>query len=163
MEVRSAEASDLSTVLNWITSEHESLIWAGPKVWYPATPESAWSDMEASENNAYALVDAEAALIGFGQVLTRDSSVLHLARLIIDPELRGQGLGRYLCAALMNVGASKHRVEYFTLNVYESNKAAVRLYRSLGFEVKEKNDSGALAMIRRISLPLGSQHKSRDS
>jgi len=86
MEVRSAEASDLSTVLNWVTSEHESLIWAGPKVWYPATPESAWSD-----------------------------------------------------------------------------KAAVRLYHSLGFEVKGKNDSGALAMIRRISLPLGSQHKSRDS
>lgn len=125
-------------------------MWAGPKVRYPATPESAWSDMEASGNNAYALVDAEAALIGFGQVLPRDANVLHLARVIVDPELRGQGIGRALCVALMNIGASKHHAEFFTLNVYESNKAAVRLYQSLGFELKEKDDSGAAAMIQQL-------------
>ena len=151
MELRAAEASDLSTVLNWITSERESRMWAGPKVRYPASPESTWSDMEASGNNAYALVDAEAALVGFGQVLPREDNVLHLARLIVEPELRGQGIGRALCLALMNIGASKHPVEYFTLNVYASNKAAVRLYLSLGFEVKEKDASGAVAMIQPLT------------
>lgn len=151
MTLRIAEKSDLSTVLSWIASERESLMWAGPKVRYPAAAESAWSDMGASENNAYTLVDAEDTIVGFGQVFPRDDNLLHLARLIVDPGLRGQGIGRNLCIALMNVGTSKHCADYFTLNVYQSNKAAVRLYQSLGFNVKGRDDSGAVAMIKPLT------------
>ena len=126
-------------------------MWAGPKVRFPASPDSAWSDMGASENNAYTLVDAEDVIIGFGQILPGDDNVLHLARLIVDPKLRGQNIGRDLCIALMNMGASKHHAEYFTLNVYESNKAAIRLYHSLGFDVKSSDASGAIAMIKPLT------------
>ena len=86
--------------------------------------------MEASQENAYVLVGVTPAVIGFGQVLPRDDNFLHLARLIVDPGLRGQGIGRNLCVALMNIGAAKHHAKCFTLNVYESNVAAVKLYRS---------------------------------
>lgn len=151
MTLRAAEKSDLSTVLSWIANESEFLIWAGPKLRYPANAESAWSDMGASGNNTYTLVNAVNMIIGFGQILTRADNVLHLARLIIDPEVRGQGVGRDLCIALMNMGASKHHAEYFTLNVYESNKAAVSLYKSLGFEVKASDASGATAMIKPLT------------
>lgn len=151
MTLQAAEKSDLSKVLNWLNSEWELRMWAGPKVRYPATPESAWSDMEASQNNAYTLVDAEHVAIGFGQILPRDDNALHLARLIVDPESRGQGIGRNLCIALMKIGAEKNHVEYFTLNVYESNKAAVRLYQSLGFDVKGYSDSGAIHMIKPLT------------
>jgi ribosomal protein S18 acetylase RimI-like enzyme len=151
MTLRAAEKSDLSKVLSWVTSEWELRMWAGPNVRYPAAPESAWSDIEASENNAYTLVDAEDVIIGFGQVLPRDDNVLHLARLIVDSELRGQGIGRDLCIALMNMGASKYHAEYFTLNVYESNKAAVRLYQSLGFDVKGCDALDVVAMIKPLT------------
>ena len=100
---------------------------------------------------AYTLVDAEDVIIGFGQILPRGHKVLHLARLIVDPELRGQGIGRDLCIALMNMGASKHDTEYFTLNVYESNKAWIRIYQSLGFDVKSSDASGAVAMIKPLT------------
>ncbi|MBB3232035.1 GNAT family N-acetyltransferase [Halomonas stenophila] len=148
MELRAAEPSDLLTVLSWVSSRDECLMWGGPKIRYPATPETAWSDMEASKENTYVLVDATLAGIGFGQVLPRCGKILHLARLIVDPGLRGQGIGRDLCIALMNIGAARHHADWFTLNVYESNEAAVKLYRSLEFEVKEQDDSGAVAMIQ---------------
>ena len=151
MTLRAAEMSDLSTVLTWISSEQESCMWAGPKLRYPAAPESAWADMKATRNNAYTFVDEKDAVIGFGQILPREGNVLHLARLIVDPALRGQGIGRDLCIALMQTGASKHPAEFFTLNVYESNKAAVRLYQSLGFDVKAGVDSGAVAMIKPLT------------
>jgi len=153
MELRAAERTDLSIILPWIASEHECRLWAGPKIRFPPTPQSAWFDMGASEENAYALVDAAAALIGFGQILPRDGNVLHLARLLVNPELRGQGVGRELCLALMDIGAAKHTPEHFTLNVYESNKAAVRLYSSLGFEIKERGNPGELAMIKSLTRP----------
>lgn len=150
MILRAAKMADLSTVLSWIASEHELLIWAGPRVRHPANPESAWFDMEASVDNAFCLINDEGVLVGFGQILLRESAVLHVARLIVAPEMRGQGMGRDLCLALMNEGASRHSVEYFTLNVYASNMVAVRLYQSLGFYESTTDKSGAVAMIKLV-------------
>ncbi len=128
-------------------------MWAGPNVRYPGTPDTAWADMGASENNAYVLVDAEGEIMGFGQLLLREGGVLHLARLIVDPVMRGHGVGRALCVALMEQGASQHHVSVssFTLNVYESNTAAFRLYQALGLVEKGRGDLGALAMIKPIT------------
>ena len=148
MELRIAEKSDLLTVLGWISGEHECRMWAGPNIRYPATPDTAWQDMEASDGNAYVLVDAASRVVGFGQVLSREGNVLHLGRLIVDPGLRGKGVGRDLCVRLMDMGCASQPTEYVTLNVYESNRAAVRLYQSLGFEIKERGDSEALAMVK---------------
>jgi ribosomal protein S18 acetylase RimI-like enzyme len=103
--------------------------------------------MEASDDNAYALVSEESAVVGFGQVLPRADNVVHLCRLIVDPAFRGQGMGRYLCIALMNMGTSKYQADHFTLNVCESNTAALRLYRSLGFDATERIDSGVIGMV----------------
>ncbi|WP_077530017.1 GNAT family N-acetyltransferase [Vreelandella utahensis] len=148
MELHPAQQSDLLTVLSWVNGEHECLMWAGPNIQYPATPETAWRDMEASEGNAYVLVDPASKVVGFGQILSSGGSALHLARLIVEPRLRGQGVGRDLCAALMDIGSASQPAEYVTLNVYESNRAAVRLYQSLGFEIKDRDDSGAVAMVK---------------
>lgn len=148
MKLRAADVSDFSTVLEWVGSEEETRIWAGPQIRYPATPETAWFDMAASSENTYALVDETADMIGLGQVVPRDHHVLHLARLIVDPKLRGQRVGRCLCVALVDMAAAKFHTECFTLNVYESNTAARRLYQSMGFNETGRTESGAVAMVR---------------
>lgn len=151
MKLQAAEAIDISTVLSWIADEQSLRMWAGPAVRYPSSIESLWSDVGASEDNAYILVDVERAVIGFGQILLRENNSIHLARLIVNPALRGQGIGRNLCEALMDMGVSKHQPEYLTLNVYESNIAAVGLYKSLGFAVKTSEDSDLVAMIKPLT------------
>lgn len=125
-------------------------MWAGPVVRYPATRTSVWADIEASEQNAYALLDAEGQMVAFGQILRREGGVIHLARLVVDPASRGQGVGRALCVALMKEGALAHSLNAFTLKVYESNKPAFHLYQSLGFELNGRVDSGVVAMIKRV-------------
>lgn len=122
MKLRAAEALGLSTVLSWIDGEQSLRMWAGPKVQYPVSPQNIWSELSASADNAYAFADGEGAVIGFGQILLKVNNSLHLARLIVNPELRAQGIGRNLCVALMDIGVSKHQPEYFTFNVYESNR-----------------------------------------
>lgn len=49
--------------------------------------------MAATDDNAYALGNSEAAVVGFGQVQPRPDNVVHLCRLIIDPGLRGNRYG----------------------------------------------------------------------
>ncbi|XOZ32778.1 GNAT family N-acetyltransferase [Halomonadaceae bacterium KBTZ08] len=151
MELRAARESDLAVVLEWIEGEAACRMWAGPTIRYPATPETAWADMGASERNAYVLVGAAGNVVGFGQVLPKNDKTLHLARLIVDPAARGQGIGRALCMALMVIGAANHGAECLTLNVYESNSKAVRLYQGLGFAVEKRDVSGALAMVKPLA------------
>jgi ribosomal protein S18 acetylase RimI-like enzyme len=145
--LRPAKLDDLSTILRWIPDAQACLLWAGPKVRYPATAESVWEDIVASEENAFCLVEDDRNAIGFGQILLPESQVAHLARIIIDPAKRGNGHGRFLCLRLMGIAVNRYSVLRFTLNVYQTNNAALSLYRSLGFTERVQQEfKGVLSM-----------------
>jgi len=57
----------------------------------------------------------------------------HINNLAVLPELRGQGLGTQLLAAIVDEAAHRGASEV-TLEVRESNTAALRLYAKAGFE-----------------------------
>ena len=56
----------------------------------------------------------------------------HILNICIEPELRGEGLGRRMLERLLNL-ARKHQADTAFLEVRESNRAAQYLYQSLGF------------------------------
>lgn len=62
---------------------------------------------------------------------------LHLARLLVDPSRRGQGIIRHLIAGLVEQGRRRYsdvlRDENVSLFVFESNSGALRAYQKLGF------------------------------
>ena len=145
--LKQAKLKDLSTILRWVPDAQACLLWAGPKVRYPANAETVWEDIEASEENAFCLVEKDRNAIGFGQILLPESRVAHLARIIIDPTKRGCGHGRLLCLRLIGLAVKRYSVLRFTLNVYQTNFAALSLYRSLGFTEKVQGEfEGVLSM-----------------
>jgi ribosomal-protein-alanine N-acetyltransferase len=58
---------------------------------------------------------------------------MHIHNLAVDPARQGRGLGRTLLALSLAVGA-RRGAERALLEVRQSNWAAQRLYRSLGFQ-----------------------------
>ncbi|MEA3251245.1 MAG: GNAT family protein [Pseudomonadota bacterium] len=146
--LRPARVDDLGTVLGWLSDAHACRRWAGPNVSFPATPDGAWLEMAASPDNAFALV-ADANLVGFGQLLARDYRVVHMARLIVAPGRRGQGLGRRLCQALIATACDDFAARRLTLNVYADNHAAQALYRSLGFRELLRDDAREMILMSR--------------
>ncbi len=58
---------------------------------------------------------------------------LHIHNLAVDPGARGQGVGRWLLRTVLAL-AARRGVTTALLEVRRSNWAALRLYRSLGFE-----------------------------
>jgi ribosomal protein S18 acetylase RimI-like enzyme len=52
----------------------------------------------------------------------------------VYPEFRGHGIGRVLMAGARSE-AAKQDLSLLSLHVFEENEGAVRLYRSLGFEI----------------------------
>ena len=87
--------------------------------------------------------------MGFGQLVVLSTDVVKLARLVVAPDRRGQGMGRVLCRLLIDRGLDRYRPRFFSLRVYRGNHAAIRVYRSLGFEPSpESSDPDGILSMR---------------
>jgi ribosomal-protein-alanine N-acetyltransferase len=71
-------------------------------------------------------------VIGYG-VMSVGAGEAHILNLCMGAAYRGMGLGKRLLEYLLERGAAAGMAEAF-LEVRPSNTAAIRLYRSLGFE-----------------------------
>ena len=130
--LRPATLSDLDDVASWITGKRDCELWAGWRVSFPIDRTGLPSAIDFAGTNAFALVDGD-QLVAFGQLISKQSRRGHLARLIVNPSLRGKGHGEALVRGLLE----KARAEAFepaSLNVDESNLRAVTLYLKLGFQ-----------------------------
>ncbi|MEO8606383.1 MAG: ribosomal protein S18-alanine N-acetyltransferase [Chloroflexota bacterium] len=82
----------------------------------------------------------------------------YVASIAVDPETRGQGLGRLLMETEM-ARLFEHGAEKIGLHVREDNVAAIHLYESLGFVTQEtvahyyEGGASALYMERETSSP----------
>jgi ribosomal protein S18 acetylase RimI-like enzyme len=131
--LRLATEADVATTLAWSPTDEDLRRWSGPSTRCPATPQSLWEDITSTDATTFAWQSPTQGLVGLGQVRWREQTYGHLARIIVDPERRGRGLGRALCLALMREAVRLHPIQAFSLYVYPDNLKALTLYRSLGF------------------------------
>ncbi len=154
MEWRTAQDTDLTTLLSWVDGPKQCLLWAGGKVTFPLDTARLAREIEFSPQNAWCLCAAE-TLLGFGQILRRAPERAHLARLIVSPDQRGLGYGAALCEHLLDTARRWSDCEIATLNVYRDNRAACSLYRRMGFQpvelaISELRDPQVLLMVRAL-------------
>ncbi len=139
-QVRSFPAELAGVVSGWARTEEEVLMWCGARA-APVSPEqiSAWADEDWAEPFGPYTDDR---LVGYGELWTDDEEAeVELARLIVDPRERGQGLGRYLATELARLAQARHpRV---MLRVHPGNVAALRCYAAAGFESVDPDQAAA--------------------
>jgi ribosomal-protein-alanine N-acetyltransferase len=70
-------------------------------------------------------------IIGHG-VISIGAGESHVLNIAVTPEYQGQGIGRQLLTHLMNTARIKS-AEMMLLEVRPSNKAAIHIYESIGF------------------------------
>lgn len=128
-----ATPADAAIALSWTPEDEALRRWAGPAIRCPATAESLWADIDTADATTFAFKSGADGLVGFGQVRFREKTYGHLARIIVSPRHRGQGLGRALCVALMREAGRRHPIKAFSLYVFPDNINAIALYRSLGY------------------------------
>jgi ribosomal protein S18 acetylase RimI-like enzyme len=129
--LRSATRLELEKVASWITTARDWELWAGWRVSFPIDRGSLPVAIEFTETNAFSLIDGD-GLVAFGQLVKKNSHRGHLARLIVNPSVRGRGHGETLVRALLE-RARRESFECVSLNVDASNLPAVSLYLKLGF------------------------------
>lgn len=135
-ECRSATLSDLTDLAHWVACPQQARIWAGPGVTYPIDEERLPLQIEWQKAYSFCLSENE-NMIGFGQIVPKETGRLHLARLIVRPSHRGRGYGRTLAVSLLDEALARGP-SVVSLNVFPDNTAAVELYRGIGFVAAER-------------------------
>jgi ribosomal protein S18 acetylase RimI-like enzyme len=83
------------------------------------------------------------AVLRFRPAIWTDALECYLAELYVVPEQRGQGLGRALMEAALNV-ARKRGADRMDLGTSDADVVARRLYESLGFSNREAGPGGPI-------------------
>jgi len=149
--LRPAVAADYDAIGSWIPDALACARWAGPKLAYPFNASELPRLLEVEQGASHVLCHANAGRLGFGQYRLRQPGTVHLCRIIVAPEARGQGLGKSLCRLLIDEAGDATAAEAVTLRVYRDNPAAYAIYSSLGF-VPDETESNAEVLMMKLML-----------
>lgn len=133
--LESAVKGDIDELMRWFPDAHAVDIWGGPKFRYPFDRKTFYEDCRWREFSNYRLSAPDGSLVAYGQLGDRYDRA-HLARLIVKPAMRGQGLGRKLIEMMIDVARNEQNFSKIALFVYRDNEPARECYRSLGFEIQ---------------------------
>jgi ribosomal-protein-alanine N-acetyltransferase len=147
--LRSLHPADYEAITSWVPDASACLRWAGPRVRFPFSAAELPALLTVPNGSSYCLADVT-ALYGFGQHWVVTPGAVHLGRIILSPEMRGQGLGRVLCQQLAAKAMQNTGANTVTLRVYRDNAVAVALYASLGFTPVESESDADLLFMKSI-------------
>lgn len=126
-----ATIDDAQRVSSWVSNATEALTFAGLTLGYPFTGE-AFLQSAGDRWNTYVLRDNQTA-VATGAIEYRGDGEARLGRVLVDPAQRGEGFGRVMLHRLIAQATQHATIDRLTLSVFETNRAARKLYASLGF------------------------------
>ena len=118
-------------IVKWTNEKGKDFLeqWAGKSLDFPLT-ESQIDDLK----NIYSIF-CENEFVGIIQKIRKEHDNIHIGRFLINPELTGKGLGKMALIEFINLIFQDEDVNSITLNVFDYNVGAKKLYEKVGFEV----------------------------
>ena len=118
-------------IVKWTNEKGKDFLeqWAGASLDFPLT-ESQIDDLK----DIYSIF-CENEFVGIIQKIRKEHDNIHIGRFLINPELIGKGLGKKALIEFINLIFQDEDVNSITLNVFDYNVGAKKLYEKVGFEV----------------------------
>lgn len=134
LRLEPATEAVLPLLFDWIPDAKGALYWGGPDVRFPLTPETLTGMLREQGTLSFTAAD-EGGIVGFCQLRGYDAEAgtVRLARIIVSPSCRGEGVGRRMVKLLTAEAFSRYPVSKVELYVVADNEAAVRSYTDAGF------------------------------
>ena len=103
--------------------------WMGTMISFPLTIQ-VLQDLEG----IFSIFDGQ-EFVGVIQKIRLEDSNLHIGRFFINPQKQGQGLGSHALRKFVSLSFENGDIDSVSLNVYEANQSAQKLYQKEGFEI----------------------------
>ena len=141
MKLREYRTEDAHYICSWITDEISFYEWsAGMLGDYPVDPDAFDAKIKASiaAGRFMALTYADENDMPAGYMIIRypdetDDTLLRFGFVIIDPMLRGCGIGHELLEAACGYSRTVLKAQRTSLAVFTRNRKAMRCYAAAGF------------------------------
>jgi ribosomal protein S18 acetylase RimI-like enzyme len=130
--------------MGWFSDKQTVAGWGGPAFRYPYTRETFHKDVRWRDMATYFLRDPSERMVAFGQFYNRIDRI-NLARLVVHPDVRGQGIGKRLIDELMMAARPLFSLAEFSLFVFRENIVALGCYKSMGFVIQDYPGSMPMA------------------
>ena len=120
-----------SDIVKWTNEKGRNFLeqWAGKSLDFPLM-ESQIDDLK----DIYSIF-CENEFVGIIQKIRKEIDNIHIGRFLINPELTGRGLGKRALIEFINLIFQDENVNSITLNVFDYNVGAKKLYEKVGFKV----------------------------
>ena len=118
-------------IVKWTNEKGRNFLeqWTGKSLNFPLT-ESQIDDLK----DIYSIF-CENEFVGIIQKIRKEMDNVHIGRFLINPELTGKGLGKRALIEFINLIFQDEDVNSITLNVFDYNAGAKKLYEKVGFKV----------------------------
>ncbi|MCQ1987173.1 GNAT family N-acetyltransferase [Arthrobacter sp. zg-Y844] len=138
LSLRPRTSRDLDTVISWIPDDAALLMFAGPRLSWPPTG-AQFAEPAAVPGLSSWVMCAGRAPLGHAE-LTVQNGHAHIARVIVDPMFRGQGLSKRLMRLVLG-RARAEGARSAGLRVAKGNAVALRAYQGLGFVIDPRGET----------------------
>jgi RimJ/RimL family protein N-acetyltransferase len=137
--LRPFDATDFDALASWFADQAELLTWGGSDVRYPLdiAQMAGMLAQTASDPPARLAWTAEVAGAKAGHiqlVLEWGNRTARIARVVVAPPYREQGLGGRMLASVLATAFDELSLRRVELNVFGGNTAAQALYARAGFQ-----------------------------
>jgi len=132
LNLQRADMKQLWHLQSLFCSAAEVTQWGGEGFCYPLQRQQFLRQLQLPDTEAFVLMQAR-TLLAFGQICNRFDKI-HLARLLVLPPFRRQGLARPLVAGLLAQGLKLWPARAASLFVYKNNSVAIQSYQRFGFQ-----------------------------
>ena len=118
-------------IVKWTNEKGKDFLeqWAGENTDFPLTV-SQIDNM----SNIYSIF-YENEFVGIIQKIRKELDNIHIGRFLINPEQTSRGLGKRALLEFINLIFQEKNVNSITLNVFDYNVGAKKLYEKVGFKV----------------------------
>lgn len=136
----------------------EELFFLFPKALYPLTPEQLAGAIAQRSDSTVVELDGQVA--GFANFYHWErGGRCAIGNVIVAPQSRGRGVGRYLIECMISLAFAKHKAAEVTISCFHRNLAGLLLYSKLGFQphaIEERRDwNGKPVALIHLRLPRG--------
>lgn len=147
-ETRARTDADCKIVTSWIMDAADLYLFTGPRLTWPIQPSNLQDMARTPGLTAWVVFDnsdsTDSAIAGHFDLTLEDGSA-RLARVIIDPAMRGRGLSHTL-VDLAEEKARELGATQLSLNVIDGNLPAVTAYERASFRRMASERPGVSSM-----------------
>ncbi|QZI71684.1 GNAT family N-acetyltransferase [Pseudomonas protegens] len=128
---RPVDPTDIARICSFVRNPQE-LFFFFPAARWPLTPQQLQDSIDQRSDST--VIEHEGQVAGFANFYRwENAGTCTIGNVIVDPEVRGAGLGAQLIGQMIHLARSQHQAREVTLSCFNNNVAGLLLYPKLGF------------------------------